>query len=67
MSDNANLKLNCPHRTRHGKCNTEWDLNAILEVLRHEHLHETDESLSSPRKNVERCGKIRIISIKKYY
>ena len=62
LTDNANLKLNCPHRTNNGKCNTEWDLNAILEVLRHEHLHETDESLSSPSKEWKDVAKLEVLA-----
>eukprot|EP00486_Rosalina_sp_Unknown_P008812 CAMPEP_0201592100 /NCGR_PEP_ID=MMETSP0190_2-20130828/190084_1 /ASSEMBLY_ACC=CAM_ASM_000263 /TAXON_ID=37353 /ORGANISM="Rosalina sp." /LENGTH=433 /DNA_ID=CAMNT_0048050711 /DNA_START=52 /DNA_END=1354 /DNA_ORIENTATION=- len=69
FTDNANLKLICPHRTRYGKCTAEWDLNAVLEVLRHEHLHETgnkdgdkQNSLSSPATKWTDVAKLELLA-----
>eukprot|EP01083_Nonionella_stella_P265359 898960_1 len=64
FTDNNNIKLHCPHQNTHSNtpCKAEWDLNAILEVLRHKHCDSKIEHASlmklellSARNKVE-CG-----------
>eukprot|EP00486_Rosalina_sp_Unknown_P011028 CAMPEP_0201592522 /NCGR_PEP_ID=MMETSP0190_2-20130828/190395_1 /ASSEMBLY_ACC=CAM_ASM_000263 /TAXON_ID=37353 /ORGANISM="Rosalina sp." /LENGTH=563 /DNA_ID=CAMNT_0048051333 /DNA_START=398 /DNA_END=2089 /DNA_ORIENTATION=- len=62
LKDNANTKLFCPHRTKNGKCNVEWDLNAVLDVLRHEQLHETDEKLSTKATHWKDTAKLELLA-----
>jgi len=52
FEDDSNTTLKCPHRQgRTAVCGTEWDLAAVLEVLRHEHQKEEREHEQEQKKS----------------